>query len=214
MTGSRPSRTSRDRVLAALRQADGALGVEEVGRRVGLHVNTVRFHLDRLVEAGDVRREAEERRTPGRPRITYRAAPDAEVEDPRNYQLLAEILAGFVAGRVPDAVESSTEAGRAWGRYLARPPRPFQEVDAGSATDELVRILDEVGFDPQLPADRPGEVRLRHCPFLEVAQEHRDVVCSIHLGLMEGALSEMQAPVTTESLVPFAEPGACIARLR
>lgn len=206
---------SRERVLSVLREAAGPLGVDEIAGRVGLHPNTVRFHLDRLAESGEVLRGTEDRSDPGRPRIDYRAAPEPGAEDRRNYQLLSEILAGFVADRVPDVADASTEAGRAWGRFLAEAPRPFQDVDADVATADLLQILDEVGFDPETPdPGQPDEVRLRHCPFLEVAEEHRDVVCSLHLGLMQGALEEMRAPLDTDELVPFAEPGACIARLR
>src|SRR5699024_2460649 len=103
---------------------------------------------------------------------------ESGAEDRRNYRLLSEILAGFVADRVPDVADASTEAGRVWGRFLAEAPRPFRDVSAEDATDELLRLLDDVGFDPQRPdPQRPDEVRLRHCPFLEVAQERRDVVC-------------------------------------
>ena len=56
-------------------------------------------------------------------------------------------------------------------------------------------------------------IRLRHCPFLELAEEYGDLVCRIHLGLMQGALAELRAPVTAAVLEPFAEPGACLARL-
>ncbi|HZJ06739.1 MAG TPA: ArsR family transcriptional regulator, partial [Nocardioidaceae bacterium] len=54
---------------------------------------------------------------------------------------------------------------------------------------------------------------LRHCPFREVAQKHTDIVCAIHLGLMQGALDELGAPMTTTSLDPFVTPHMCVARL-
>jgi predicted ArsR family transcriptional regulator len=54
---------------------------------------------------------------------------------------------------------------------------------------------------------------LRQCPFREVAQQHQDVVCALHLGLMQGALAQMRAPVTADRLEPFAEPGLCVAHL-
>jgi hypothetical protein len=38
-------------------------------------------------------------------------------------------------------------------------------------------------------------------------------VCSLHLGLMQGALARMRAPVTADRLQPFAEPSLCIAYL-
>ena len=69
-----PLGRSRADVLDMLRAADGPLGVREVAQRMGLHPNTARFHLEALTEAGLAVRETEDRETPGRPRIGYRAA--------------------------------------------------------------------------------------------------------------------------------------------
>jgi predicted ArsR family transcriptional regulator len=57
-------------------------------------------------------------------------------------------------------------------------------------------------------------IRLRHCPFLEVATAHPEVVCSVHLGVMQGVLAEQRAPVEAGDLQPFVEPSLCLARLR
>jgi len=88
-------------------------------------------------------------------------------------------------------------------------------VDANDATARLNRVLDSIGFQPEV---RPGsdgiEIRVRHCPFREVAERHTDVVCAIHLGLIEGALAELRAPLEAQSLEPFVAPGLCVARLR
>ena len=51
--------------------------VEDVAAEVGLHVNTVREHLDRLVAAGFVASEPEVRTTRGRPRLLYRSVERA-----------------------------------------------------------------------------------------------------------------------------------------
>lgn len=58
-----------------------------------------------------------------------------------------------------------------------------------------------------------ARIRLRHCPFREVAERHQDVVCSLHLGLMQGALAELHTPVAADRLDPFVEPELCIAHL-
>ena len=54
---------------------------------------------------------------------------------------------------------------------------------------------------------------LRRCPFLDVAREHQDVVCSIHLGLMRGALDEL-GDVQARDLIPWARPDAYVAHLQ
>lgn len=212
--GSRPV-ASRLRILRALRQAPRGLRVQELSESVGRHTNTVRFHLDRLVAEGMVTRHVEERTEPGRPRLTFTAvAGPAAHEDQRSYRLLAEILTGFVAESVPDARAASTEAGRVWGHYLTERPGPFRRTTEEQSLAELVRILEAVGFAPELAGgDGRWELWFAHCPFLEAAVEHREVVCAVHLGLMRGALAEMRSPITADRLEPFVEPSLCMAGL-
>lgn len=205
---------SRARVLAVLQESRVPLGVGEVAERVGLHANTARFHLDGLVEAGIVERTSEDRAQPGRPRALYAARPEADSTGRRSYRLLAEILTSYIAAQDPHPQRAATEAGRAWGHYLADRPRPFSRADAESATAALVDTLGEIGFAPEaVTAGRQRRILLHNCPFREAADAHRDVVCSIHLGLMQGVLTEIDAPVNAERLVPFAEPNVCIAHL-
>ena len=205
---------SRQRVLELLRAAPGGLGVQELADRTGLHTNTVRFHLDRLVADGMAQRHVEERTEPGRPRLTFTAPPPPDqAPDSRNYQFLAEILASYVAGAVDQPATAAVEAGRTWGRYLTERPAPYQRVSEEQAVTRLLRILDDIGFAPEQAAEDPRQIRIPHCPFREVAEGHREVVCAIHLGLMRGALAEMGAPVTADRLIPFVEPSLCVAHL-
>ena len=205
---------SRADALDMLRAADGPLGVREVAHRMGLHPNTARFHLEALVEAGLAARETEDRETPGRPRIGYRALADGPAGQ-RRYRLLAEMLTTLIAGTVPEPVKAAEEAGREWGAYLTPQPPPYQRLTAQDAIAKLTATMTEIGFAPQSEASDDGQYHLclRQCPFREVAQHHRDVICSMHLGLMRGALGQMRAPVTVDGLEPFVEPSLCIARL-
>ncbi len=201
-------------MLALLRTTGRPCSVTEMAEATGLHVNTARFHLDGLVAAGLAERAAEPRDAPGRPRILYAAR--GPVPGPRSYGLLAEMLTGLVSS-VPDAGSAAVAAGRAWGRHLVDRTAPSERVDATEAVRRLDRLLDAVGFQPEVHPALGGtvtEVRLRHCPFREVAERHRDVVCAIHLGLMRGALEELRAPVEAESLAPFVTPSLCVAQLR
>jgi predicted ArsR family transcriptional regulator len=204
----------RAEVLARLRATDRPLSAPDVAELTGLHINTARFHLDALISDGLAQRSAEERDVPGRPRILYTA--HGELPGPRSYKLLAEMLTGLVAS-LADAGPAATEAGRAWGRHLVERAAPSQRVDADEATVRLNRVLDAIGFQPEIRRGKTKtdiEFRLHHCPFREVAERHTNVVCEIHLGLMQGALRELQAPVEATSLEPFVSPNLCVARLR
>jgi predicted ArsR family transcriptional regulator len=210
------SASGRLRVLDLLRTAPGALGVKDLAAQLGLHANTVRFHLNRLVTAGLVTREVEEHNGPGRPRLTFTAVAQQEMEGgQRSYQLLADMLAGFIADTSPDAAAQAVELGRTWGRYLATTPAPAKRVTEEESLRELLHVLDDIGFSPLLAEDdsQQPQVLLQHCPFLEVASAHGEVVCSLHLGVMQGVLVEQRAPLEASRLEPFVEPSLCVAQL-
>lgn len=202
-------------MLKLLQDVAEPLAAEDVSDRLGLHVNTARFHLDTLEADHLVVREAEPRDRPGRPRVLFTAAADAPETDGRSYALLAQILTGSFADRVPEPKVAARETGVAWGRYLATPPPPDRRVDAAEAVDAVVTQLHDVGFGSHIDrGDDEVRIDIHHCPFLELAEQHVDVVCSIHLGLIRGILEELRAPVEATSLEPLVEPSRCIAHLR
>jgi predicted ArsR family transcriptional regulator len=201
----------RDDVLAALRGAASTMSIAAIADQLGVHPNTVRFHLDSLVADGRVERVEPDHRRPGRPPLLFRAARRMDPGGPRRYQLLAEILTlGLASDR--NASAKALTAGRAWASRLTRPTR--KAPGARESIDRLVGLLAELGFAPQRrTAHGQVQVGLRHCPFLELAEGSSSVVCPIHLGLMQGALEAWDAPITVERLEPFVEPDLCLAHL-
>jgi predicted ArsR family transcriptional regulator len=214
---SSPQRPRHGQVLDALRHADTPLGVADVAAQLGIHVNTARFHLDALAADGAAVRTLEPPSGPGRPRTVYSLRPGMDRGGIRGYQLLARILVSHLSAVGPEAAETATQAGRAWGGFLIGPAPPFQRLSGEAATTRLTALLDELGFepDPEPGPDgaAPAVIRLRHCPFLELAEGYEQLVCRVHLGLMQGALAELRTSVTAARLEPFAEPGACLTRL-
>lgn len=207
---------SRLRVLEHLRRAAAPVGLQELAEHTGLHVNTVRFHLDRLEADGLVVHQTENRSQPGRPRLTFTATPRPDLgPERRSYRLLAEMLAGYMATSVPDVSQEANRIGQAWGAYLTAGPAPYRHASEGEAIAELLRVLDDVGFAPESTEDDGGhQILLRQCPFLEVAEAHREVACAVHLGLMQGTLAELRAPLAVDELRPFAVPSGCVALAR
>ncbi|WP_448809740.1 helix-turn-helix transcriptional regulator [Agromyces bauzanensis] len=191
---SRPRR----RVLDAVVRSAAPVDALTIAAEVGLHVTTVRFHLDQLEAVHLVRRVtgAEPRR--GRPRIRYVAA--ASPADDSREQLI-EVLASALAER-PDGRAQSIEAGHRWADALA--PAGHDGVDA------LVHVLDDLGFDPA--RSEPDVIRLRACPFRDAARDHPQVVCSVHRGLIEQVLRAHGSDRRAE-LVPFVEPELCLVTL-
>ncbi|TWV53908.1 helix-turn-helix domain-containing protein [Streptomyces misionensis] len=207
----------RRAVLDVLRAASEPLGVTETAERLEVHPNTVRFHLAALVADGLVERRAEAPGGPGRPRTVYTVRPGMDRGGARGYLLLARMLLSRRALADPaEAREEALETGRAWGRFLADPPPPFERPSAERSVTRLLALLDDLGFDPELVrggARPPERIGLRHCPFLELAEEHGELVCPLHLGLIQGALARLDAPLTATRLEPFARPDLCLAHL-
>ena len=54
---------------------------------------------------------------------------------------------------------------------------------------------------------------MAHCPFHDLVEAHGDVVCTVHEGLIEGALDALGGSVRLRELVPYERPGVCVARL-
>jgi predicted ArsR family transcriptional regulator len=210
------SSISRAAVLELLRTRAEPLGVVEVAEHVGLHQNTVRSHLDLLVESGFAIRRSEPPSRPGRPRVVYEAtaAPGGESD----YRLLAEILAHHLAAAESPA-EAAMNAGQSWAMSRWRPqqragaePSETARLSEDDAIAAVVKMLGDTGFAPQLSADGTS-INLHRCPFRDLASSQQDVVCGAHLGIIQGALAELGDMVSATRLLPFVTPGLCVATL-
>ncbi|HEY2795282.1 MAG TPA: helix-turn-helix domain-containing protein [Micromonosporaceae bacterium] len=203
----------RDLVFATVRASAVPLTAGAIAETLDVHVNTVRFHLDALLTAGRVERAPADQRGDGRPPLLYRAVRVMDRGGGSNYRLLATILAGHFAATSGDPATAATEMGRAWGPSLAGAPPATNPIKPLAAARRLVRLLDDLGFQPEALGKGGREIRLRHCPFLDLVDSHRQVICPLHLGLMQGALAAMPTSITVDTLEPFAEPDVCTAHL-
>ncbi|MFB9909642.1 helix-turn-helix transcriptional regulator [Allokutzneria oryzae] len=200
--------TTRARILAVLRNSAREMTVAEVAEQLMVHPNTVRFHLDGLTERGQVEQVRTPPRGPGRPAVRVRAVAAMDPAGPRHYRVLAEVLTLGLAD-TPDPAERAQRAGRQWGGRLVEPDRT--DVPATDPVSRLTEVLGELGFAPERTG--ASEISLRHCPFLELAASARDVVCPVHLGLMQGALDALESDFGVERLEPFVRPDLCLVHL-
>ncbi|MEE2034291.1 helix-turn-helix domain-containing protein [Rhodococcus sp. CC-R104] len=191
--------------------------VNDIAERLGLHVNTVREHLDALGEKGLVDHTVEPARGRGRPAKVFRPTPTADPTLPsRDYAGLATALAGYLARTSADPEADARAAGKDWGRELAREAlRDASGREDASVPDIedphrfMLDLLVRLGFEPADHGPALG-VALRRCPLLEAARRYPTVVCQVHLGIVEGAFEEIGAPTGPGlDLLPFVEPGAC-----
>ena len=211
--GAPPPKGRRREILEMLRASSAPLNVVEMATRLDVHPNTVRFHLDALVDAGQVDRVDVVPGGPGRPPLVFRAHRGMDPSGPSNYRLLAAMLAYSLAA-MPDPAAGALELGRRWGGYLIEQPTSRQAPTANQAVKRLMALLRHLRFSPERRSDGGRrQIGLRHCPFLDLVDTQSQVICPLHLGLMQGAMSQLGSPVTVDRLDPFAEPDLCVAHL-
>ncbi|HEX8100054.1 MAG TPA: helix-turn-helix domain-containing protein [Actinomycetota bacterium] len=204
---------TRYRLYRYIGLARRPVSIREMSRRLSLHPNTLRPHLRRLEEAGLLSREVRKSATVGRPQTLY-SAVEARDEDGRDYRLLAEMLLGVV--RTKKATEEAKDLARQWGSYLVAQggPKPGVRLPARRNMAVLQEAMARAGFDPRFRRLQGSttEITLRDCPFRDLADDHRQLVCTLHRGLVEGMVAGLKPPVTIREFQPFAERGICRVR--
>jgi predicted ArsR family transcriptional regulator len=199
---------TRYRLYRYLRLSGRPVPVRELATRLGLHANTIRPHLRRLADAGLI--AVETRRSPsavGRPQALY-SAVTREGREGRDYRLLADILATLVAGS--RARGRAEELAREWGDFLmARHASPPGARRPGPNLAALRDAMAEAGFDPRFRRRGNGaiEIGLRSCPFRDLLEEHRELACTVHRGLLEGMLEGARPRLHLRSFEPLADRG-------
>lgn len=210
----------RAHVLQVVRESDHPVGVADVADAVGLHVNTVRGHLELLADTGFVTRQTERRTTPGRPRVLYTATgrpvpDDTTARNAANYRILARVLVEQIKSHARDGRDAREIARRAGETWAAASPDlvPRDRVtDVDDAYRVLVDMLEELGFEPKAePAH--DRVVLHACPYLDGPRADLPVVCGVHQGLIQGTLERLSAPLAAAGLDVRPSPTRCVVRL-
>lgn len=159
-------------------------GVHDLARRLGLHANTVRSHLERLREAGLVEVTPDHRGTVGRPQHVYKlasGAPGLSFDTPAQV-LLAGLLASL-AERAGAGADLAAATARPWGLEAAGRTR------AESCIDALAAELDRLGFEPDVERDEGSDsIAFLSCPFRDLAEAYPELVCNLHRGICEGVV--------------------------
>ncbi|WP_425956592.1 helix-turn-helix transcriptional regulator [Xylanimonas sp. McL0601] len=204
------SSASRAALLTTLRAASQPLTVQELAAALGLHQNSVRFHLARLVRHGLVTERQASPTGPGRPSLVYTAVDSTTATRPSGFQLLASALSEHIVRAFPEPSELALEAGREQGRTMVSRDPGAPPAGAEEGKQLLTALMRDQGFDPEWDAD-DRRLWLRTCPFRPVSDEQPDIVCRLHLGLMRGALDAAGAPLEVTSLDRAPAPHPCLA---
>jgi predicted ArsR family transcriptional regulator len=183
------------------------VGRDEAAAATGIGRPLAAYHLDRLVELGLLTasyRRPRGRGGPGagRPAKMYAQSGHefAVTVPPREYELAARLLAQAVeSDRGGQTQAALYDAARQFGAELGRRSRAS---DARSGAQQATEsVLGGHGFEPW--HDEDGTVRMRNCPFHQLAARHPGLVCGMNLALIEGLVAGLGA----SGLRPVLDPG-------
>lgn len=195
-------------VFYALQEFPDGAQVTELSRKLGMHINTVRGHLDELIGHGLVSRRQANTVGRGRPSHIFTARVPRGTNVASEYIELVDMLTGMLAG---EDLARAREIGQQWAAKSGHRGDPPADLD--EAAEELVRLLRSMGFDP-IPREDAGaegtrEVGLRACPFIGPDGELPDrTVCALHAGYVDGRAGDLKA-----ELKPFDRLNECGVRI-
>ena len=207
----------RRRLYEVVTRQPAPVSRDEAASAAGIGRALAVYHLDKLVESGLL--TASYSRPPGRsgpgagrPAKLY-ARSDREFAvtvPPREYELAARLLVQAVEADPSDRSRSAlAEAARRLGTELGSSFRPAATDLAPGRRDATERVvtgvLTQQGYEPCRGGD--GFIRLHNCPFHQLAEQHRDVVCGMNLALVEGLIAGLGAGGWHPALDP--KPGHC-----
>lgn len=204
----------RRRLYEVVAASPDAVGRAEAAQAADVPPHTAKFHLDKLVEEGLLTTEFRRltgRSGPGagRPAKLYRRSErQVDLTLPRRqYELAGHLLATAVErAAVGDVavLDAVRQAAHDAGHELDTGPR----TSAGDDLDTVARALQGHGYEPRREGDR---ILLANCPFDRLAAEHRTLVCTMNLALVEGVVEQLQCDGACARLDPAA--GRCCVTL-
>ena len=202
----------RRRLYEVVTRQPGPMGRDEAAAAAGIGRALAVYHLDKLVESGLLAATYQRpagRSGPGagRPAKLY-ARADREFTvtvPPRSYELAARLLVQAV--EADDSGRSRAALGQA-ARRLGTELGCGYRAEADSR-DDMESALTRQGYEPCRGGD--GVIRLRNCPFHQLAEQHREVVCGMNLTLVEGLVEGLGADGWRPVLDP--QPGYCCVAL-
>lgn len=220
---------TRRRVYDVVAAAPDAIGRDEVAATLGIGRPLAAFHIEKLVAAGLLAPEYRRltgRTGPGagRPAKLYRrssVALDVSVP-PRRYGRAAELFAEALAGG-PDARGGGGGNDAAGGHanlaalYEARLLSVAAErgheagvaARASGGAGAWLQSLAEAGYEP-IEEPQATRVRLRNCPYADVARDHRDVMCPANQAFLQGFAGGFGRPEAAFLRLDRPDGGCCV----
>ncbi len=203
--------SSDSRMEIYLLLAKSPVGINEISREVGLRPNTVRHHLDKLIQTGFIEASNEVKGEIGRPEVYYRTTKKNILFSfpKRDYLSFSRIVIDGLKSQLGEEkfggllYRIGVDAGIAYTKELAAEhgvdewtPETFKDVF-------IEGLLKGMGLEPEVVDLGNNKVvfRERNCLFMELAEENISLVCdSMDSGFYDGVATGLNASVEVKRL--------------
>lgn len=202
---------SRPRILLLDQlQRGGPQTAPQLAAGLRLHHNTVREHLERLVDDGLVVRETEHRTVRGRPRILFAAAGG---QDGLSSAAQEQTERAIALGRAYRLAYHDGADDEPQDEQGCQDAGPQAATTAAEQFDVLEDYLDRCGFRPRI--DRPALAVRLSCPFGELRDSLDAVICDVDRRAMCSVLARVDGPLRVATLARTGPPAeaTCILQL-
>lgn len=196
---------------------DGAKAMD-IAKKLDMHVNTARGHLEELVAKEAIRVVTAPAKGRGRPSLIFKTRVPDNRAVAQEYITLIELMASMLGDVNEDAMKDPKLRARAqaigtqWATVMGIKHGEWSNTE--EVLTPLLRRMREMGFDPTelIPedtsaADENKEIALNSCPFIVDNKRPSSFVCAIHEGFIQeslGATTKVQL-----ELKPLNAPGTC-----
>jgi predicted ArsR family transcriptional regulator len=176
---------------------------DDAAAHAGISRTLAAYHLDKLVDAGLLRAGYARPAGAGGPGAGRPAKQYEPVREevtasipPRNYRLLADVLATAADADASGQFRETLEAAAS---------REGQAL--GASGEDVLSALEDGGYRP-CTTER-GDIEMRNCPFHALAQEHTELVCGLNHALVRGILDGCRQDRSRAELEPH-EDRCCV----
>ncbi|MDQ4149499.1 MAG: transcriptional regulator [Actinomycetota bacterium] len=189
----------------------------------GISTKLAAFHLDKLVDRGLLKTHFARpagRSGPGAGRTAKFYEPsDLQVEvavPPRQYQFAGQLLVTALDTQKPgessraSAIRVARRVGIELGEKLREGATRGRRMGPERTLRLLEQILTDHGYEPYREGSK--ELRLKNCPFHELALQAPDLVCAMNHAFVEGLTRGIGSEMVEVLLEP--SPDECCVRLR
>lgn len=175
--------------------------VQEIADGFNIHPNVARLHLSKLEDVNMLISETKKTGKGGRPSRLYRLSDDViQLHFPfRDYQLLSKIAMQTMMSLGEEGKKALFQTGKRFGTELIEQEMATNhQVTEELSFDQRLNIIKSAatlaGFYPDFEVNEDESkifFEIYNCPFKEVAVDHAETVCNMHIEFLKGMFESL-----------------------